>query len=171
MGHSCRALLWDQVSKTSVSYETSSKSHTSSLQNERLVRDVLKNSPWKVCKTSVSYETCSKSQAETPIGAHTSRSPAKQFRDSSPSKQQSNNIRSHANANLRRDDDDKRRETTTNDDRRRDDARHANIAPTPRPPTINGNPSLRIREKTKNHGSQTVPGTNSWNTHENDPSI
>ena len=35
------------------------------------------------CKTSVSYETSSKSQAETPIGAHTSRSPAKQFRDSS----------------------------------------------------------------------------------------
>ena len=50
-------------------------------------------------------------------------------------------------ANLRRDDDDKRRETTTNDERRRADASHANIAPTPRPPTINGNPSLRIREK------------------------
>ena len=61
-----------QVSKTSVSYET---------------RDFLKNSHVKVCKTSVSYETSSKSQAETPIGAHTSRSPAKQFRDSSPSKQ------------------------------------------------------------------------------------
>ena len=59
----------------------------SSLQNERFVRDVLKNSHVKVCKTSVSYETSSKSQAETPIGAHTSRSPAKQFRDSSPSKQ------------------------------------------------------------------------------------
>ena len=73
-----------QVSKTSVS---SSKSHTSSLQNERFVRDFLKNSHVKVCKTSVSYETSSKSQAETPIGAHTSRSPAKQFRDSSPSKQ------------------------------------------------------------------------------------
>ena len=76
-----------QVSKTSVSYETSSKSHTSSLQNERFVRDFLKNSHVKVCKTSVSYETSSKSQAEPPIGAHTSRSPAKQFRDSSPSKQ------------------------------------------------------------------------------------
>ena len=59
----------------------------SSLQNERFVRDFLKNSHVKVCKTSVSYETFSKSQAETPIGAHTSRSPAKQFRDSSPSKQ------------------------------------------------------------------------------------
>ena len=33
-----------QVSKTSVSYETSSKSHTSSLQNERFVRDFLKKS-------------------------------------------------------------------------------------------------------------------------------
>ena len=81
-----------QVSKTSISYdsyETSSKSHTSSLQNERFVRDFLKNSHVKVCKTSVSYETSFKSQAETPIGAHTSRSPAKQFRDSSPSKQNS----------------------------------------------------------------------------------
>ena len=37
-------------------------------------------------KTNVSHETSSKSPAETPIGAHTSRSPAKQFRDSSPSK-------------------------------------------------------------------------------------
>ena len=76
-----------RVAKTSVSYETSSKSHTSSLQNERFVRDFLKNSHVQVCKTSVSYETSSKSQAETPIGAHTSRSPAKQFRDSSPFKQ------------------------------------------------------------------------------------
>ena len=60
----------------------------SSLQNERFVRDFLKNSLVKVCKTtSVSYETSSKSQMETPIGAHTSRSPAKQFRDSNPSKQ------------------------------------------------------------------------------------
>ena len=32
-----------QVSKTSVSYETSSKSHMSSPQNERFVRDFLKN--------------------------------------------------------------------------------------------------------------------------------
>ena len=76
-----------QVSKTSVSYETSSKSHTSSLQNERFVRDFLKNSHVKVCKTTASNETSSKSQAETPIGAHTSRSPAKLFCDSSPSKQ------------------------------------------------------------------------------------
>ena len=33
-----------QVSKTRASYETSSKSHTSSLQNERLVRDFLQKS-------------------------------------------------------------------------------------------------------------------------------
>ena len=144
MGYSCRTLLWDTLvghscgvghtlrtrlppkvtlrgCKTSVSYETSSKSHASSLknerflrdflqkshvkspkrafrtrlppkshmsspQNERFVRDFLKNSHVKVCKTNVSHETSSKSPAETPIGAHTSRSPAKQFRESSPSK-------------------------------------------------------------------------------------
>ena len=57
----------------------------SSPQNERFVRDFLKNSHVKVCKTNASHETSSKSPAETPIGAHTSRSPAKQFRDSSPS--------------------------------------------------------------------------------------
>ena len=74
-----------QVSKTSVSYETSSKRHMSSPQNERFVRDFLKNSHVKVCKTNISHETTSKTPAETPIGAHTSRSPAKQFRDSSPS--------------------------------------------------------------------------------------
>ena len=120
MGHSCRTLLWDtpightlrtklppevtlRGCKTSVSYETSSKSHASSLKNERFVRDFLQKSrceaarralrtrlPPKimrqVSKTSVSYEISSKSPAETPIGAPTSRNPAKQFRDSSPSK-------------------------------------------------------------------------------------
>ena len=70
----------------------------SSLQNERFVRDFLKNSHVKVCKTSVSYETSSKSQVETPIGAHTSRSPAKQFRDSSPSKQHP--LTRHGNPNV-----------------------------------------------------------------------
>ena len=90
------------VSKTSVSCETSSKSHTSSLQNERFLRDILKKShvkspkrafrtrhPQKLTCQSLQNErlTSSKSQAETPIGAHTSRSPAKQFRDSSPSRQ------------------------------------------------------------------------------------
>ena len=85
-----------QVSKTSGSYETSSKSHT-----ERFVRDFLKNSNVKVCKTSVSYETSSETQTSksakrafrtrlppgSPIGAHTSSSPAKQFRDFTPSTQ------------------------------------------------------------------------------------
>ena len=70
-----------QVSKTSVSYETSSKSHTSSLQNERFVRDFLlghfrgrtlfRNTPppsyetLRGCKTSVSNETSSKSHASS----------------------------------------------------------------------------------------------------------
>ena len=57
-----------QVSKTRKTHETSSKTHI------------------KVCKTNVSHETSSKSPAETSIGAHRSRSPAKQFRESSPSK-------------------------------------------------------------------------------------
>ena len=97
MGHSCRTLLWDTLVGHS-SYETSSKSHTSSLQNERFVRDFLQNSHVKVCKTSISYETSSKSQAETPIGAHTSRRPAKQFRESSPSKQHPFTRQSHVTA-------------------------------------------------------------------------
>ena len=88
----------------SVSYETSSTSHTYSLQNDRFVRDFLQKSRFEsarrafrtrlppkvtrqVSKTSASLETSSKSQAETPIGVHTSRSPAKQFRDSSPSEE------------------------------------------------------------------------------------
>ena len=58
-------------------------------------------------------------------------------------------------ANLRRDDDDT---TTTNDDKRRHDASHANTAPTPRPPTINGNPSLRIREKITVTTVYHIPG-------------
>ena len=105
-GHSCGTLLWDtlvghscdtrvghtlrtrlppkvtrQVSKTSVLYETSSKSHTPSLQNERFVRDFLQKSHVKspkrafhtrlppkvtcqVPKTSVSYETSSNSHVK-----------------------------------------------------------------------------------------------------------
>ena len=85
------ARTWDKShSRLHFAHSTrtiSAEGCASSLQNERFVRDFLKNSHVKVCKTSVSYETSSKSQAETPIGAHTSRSPAKQFRDSSPSKQ------------------------------------------------------------------------------------
>ena len=125
VGHSCRALfvrdflqkshvkspkrafrtrfppkVTCQVSQTSVSYETSSKSHASSLQNERFVRDFLQKSHVKVCKTSISYETSSKSQAETPIGAHTSRSPAKQFHESSPSKQHPFTRQSHCDSDI-----------------------------------------------------------------------
>ena len=111
------------MSKTSVSYDTSSKSHVSSLQNEhvqneRFVRDFLQKSHVKspkrafrtrlqppkvtcqVSKTSMSYETSSKSQAETPIGAHTSRSPAKQFRESSPSKQHPFTRQSHCDSDI-----------------------------------------------------------------------
>ena len=85
------ARAWDKShSRLHFAHSTraiSAEGCASSLQNERFVRDFLKNSHVKVCKTSVSYETSSKSQAETPVKAHTSRSPAKQFRDSSPSKQ------------------------------------------------------------------------------------
>ena len=99
VGHSCRALLWDtpvghtlrtrlppkvtlRGCKTSASYETSSKSHASSLKNERFVRDFLQKSHVKspkrafrtrlppkvtrqVSKTSVSYETSSKSHTSS----------------------------------------------------------------------------------------------------------
>ena len=71
MGHSCETLLWDTLVGNSCGI----------LLWDTLVGHV------KVCKTNVSHETSSKSPAETPIGAHTSRSPAKQFRESSPSKQ------------------------------------------------------------------------------------
>ena len=54
-----------QVSKTSASYETSSKSHASTLQNERFVRDFLQTQVSQVSKTSASYETSSKSHAST----------------------------------------------------------------------------------------------------------
>ena len=93
------ARAWDKShSRLHFAHSTrtvSAEGCASSLQNERFVRDLLKNSHVKVCKTSVSYETSFKSQAETRIGAHTSSIPAKQFRDSSPP----NNIRSHANPN------------------------------------------------------------------------
>ena len=85
------ACAWDKSrSRLHFAHSTcmiSAESCASSVQNERFVRDFLKNSHVKICKTHVLYETSSKSQAETPIGAHTSRSPAKQFRDSTPSKQ------------------------------------------------------------------------------------
>ena len=86
MGHSCRTFLWDTLVGHS-SYETSSKSHTSSLQNERFVRDFLQKSHVKspkrafrtrlppkvtrqVSKTSVSYETSSKSHTSSLQNEH-----------------------------------------------------------------------------------------------------
>ena len=135
MGHSCRTLLWDtpvghtlrtrlppkvtlRGCKTSVSYKTSSKSHASSLKNERFIRDFLLKSHVKspkrafrtrlppkvtcqVPKTSVSYETSSKTLSNSAKRTFRTRLPpkvnrkhpsehthraAKQFRDSSPSK-------------------------------------------------------------------------------------
>ena len=101
-----------QVSKTSVSYETSSKSHTSSLQNDRFGRDVLQKC--HCSKTSVSYETSSKT--------HMSKSAKRAFRTRLPPKVKRkhpsehthraalpssfaipappNNTRSHANPNV-----------------------------------------------------------------------
>ena len=79
-----------QVCKTSVSYETSSKSHTSCLQNEGFVRDLLKNSHVKVCKLNVSHETSSKSQAE-----HHAALPSSFAIPAPP-----NNTRSHAKPNV-----------------------------------------------------------------------
>ena len=135
MGHSCRTLLWDTLVVHS-SYETSSKSQTSSLQNERFVRDFLQKShvksPTRACrtrlppkvtcqvsKTSVSYETSSKthsrqslqnehfvryflqqSSGNTHRSTHTSRSPAKQFRESSPSKQHPFTRQSHCDSDI-----------------------------------------------------------------------
>ena len=114
VGHSCRTLLWDtpvghtlrtrlppkvtlRGCKTSVSYETSSKSHAPSLKNERFVRDFLQKlhvkSPKRafrtrlppkvtcqVPKTSVLYETSSKT--------HMSKSAKRTFRTRLPPKVQ-----------------------------------------------------------------------------------
>ena len=115
--------------KTSVSSKTSSKSHTSSLQNERFVRDFLQKSHVKspkrvlrtrlpqkvtrqVSKTSVSYETSSKTHMSKsakrafrtrlppkvkPIGAHTHHAALpSSFAIPAPP----NNTRSHANPNV-----------------------------------------------------------------------
>ena len=63
MGHSCRTFLWDTLAGLA-----------------GLLSDTL------VCH-SCGTSSKSLSQAGSPIGAHTSSSPAKPFRDSSPSKQ------------------------------------------------------------------------------------
>ena len=88
VGHTLRTRLPPKVTlrgcKTSVSYETSSKSHASSLKNERFERDFLQKSHVKspkrafrtrlppkvtcqVPKTSVSYETSSKTHMSTTV--------------------------------------------------------------------------------------------------------
>ena len=143
VGYSCRTLLWDtlvghsagtllqgtlrtrlppkvtrQVSQTSVSYETSSKSHMSSLPNERFVRDFLQKSrvkspkrafrtrlPPKVTCQSLQNEHfvrdfLQKSSRNTRRSTHTSRSPAKQFRESSPSKQHPFTRQSHCDSDI-----------------------------------------------------------------------
>ena len=55
-----------EVRKASVSHETSSKSHTPSLQNERFVRDFLKNSHVKVCKQAFRTRLPPKVKREAP---------------------------------------------------------------------------------------------------------
>ena len=80
MGHGCGTLLWNTLvghscrdtvcphtrsSHASVSYETSSKSHASRLQDERFARDFLLKSRVKSPKRSVSYETSSKSHTSS----------------------------------------------------------------------------------------------------------
>ena len=112
------ARAWDKSrSRLHFAHSTrtiSAEGCASSLQNERFVRDFLKNSHVKVCKTSVSYETSSKT--------HTSKSAKRAFRSRLPPKVKRkhpsehthhaalpssfaipalpNNIRSHANPNV-----------------------------------------------------------------------
>ena len=85
-----------QVSKTSVSYETSSKSHTSSLQNERFVRDFLKKSPVKSPKRAFRTSLPPKVKRKHP-SEHTHHAVLpSSFTIAAPA----NNTRSHANPNV-----------------------------------------------------------------------
>ena len=94
MGHSCRTLLWDtpvghtlrtrlppkatlRGCKTSVSYETSSKSHASSLKNERFVRDFLQKSHVKSPKRAFRTRLPPKSHVKSPKRAFRTRLPQK----------------------------------------------------------------------------------------------
>ena len=117
MGHSCRKLLWDTLTGllwdtlTGHSCRTllghsygpllsdTLVRHSCETLNERFARDFLKKShvkspkrafrrrhPQKLTRQSLQNERFVR-DLQTPIGAHTSRSPAKQFRDSSPSRQ------------------------------------------------------------------------------------
>ena len=66
-----------QVSKTSVSYETSSKSHTSSLQNKRFVRDFLQKSHVKSPRRGLTRtKYCACHEMSPPSHIATSRFPA-----------------------------------------------------------------------------------------------
>ena len=69
-------------SKTHVSYKASSTLHASILQNERFVRDFLQ-------------KPSGNTNRQSEPGAHTSSSPARQFCDSSPSKQRLLTRQSH----------------------------------------------------------------------------
>ena len=93
---SLRTQLTLQVCKTtSGSYETSSKMLTSSLQNERFVRDFTQKCHVQLSKTSISYETSPQSQAGSPIGVHIPALPSSFAIPAPP-----NNTRSHANPNV-----------------------------------------------------------------------
>ena len=119
VGHSCRTLWWDTLVGHS-SYETSSKSHMSVKSPKRAFRTRLPPKvTCQVSKTSVSYETSSKShmsksakrafrtrlppkvkQKHPSEHTHTSRSPAKQFREFSPSKQHPFTRQSHCDSDI-----------------------------------------------------------------------
>ena len=59
-----------QISKTSISSEISSKSHTSNLENEHFVRGFLQKVMRQVSKTTVSYEISSKSHTSSLQNKH-----------------------------------------------------------------------------------------------------
>ena len=81
VGHSCGTLLWDTLVGHS-SYETSSKSHTSSLQNERFVRDVLQKSHVKSPTRAFRTRLPPKPHVKSPKRAFRTRLPQKLTRQS-----------------------------------------------------------------------------------------
>ena len=125
MGHGCGTLLWDTLSiwdtlvghtlrgcKTSVSYETSSKSHTSSPQNERFVRDFLQKShvksPKRAFRTRLPHKlTCQSLQNERFVRDFLQKSSGNTHRSTRIThpcqavlRSPPNNTRSHANPNV-----------------------------------------------------------------------
>ena len=106
VGHSYGTLLWDtlvvppkvtcQVSKTSVSYETSSKSHAARLQDERFVRDFLQKSRVKSQKRAFRTRLPPKVQRKHPSEhTHHAALPSNFAIPASP-----NDTRPHANPNV-----------------------------------------------------------------------